>query len=184
MAVATAAGVAGARAGARKLVSLQDQNPHPVAKNATRIDWIRAKARFDPVFFGLRIKDAGKKGAFDDDYRCDFHPSWQQVSWLETETGETGEQKLVQAAGDAERFYRQLPAPALMGMEATGNCHWLVDLLAELGHELWVGDGAQIRASCVRQQKTDRRGARTTQNPPPRGRSPPTPRPRRAGGSR
>src|SRR5437667_12426193 len=24
---------------------------------------------------------------------CDFHPSWQQVSWLDTETGETGEQK-------------------------------------------------------------------------------------------
>jgi len=32
---------------------------------------------------------------------CDFHPSWQQVSWLDTETGETGEQKLVQASGDA-----------------------------------------------------------------------------------
>ena len=23
---------------------------------------------------------------------CDFHPSWQQVSWLDTETGETVEQ--------------------------------------------------------------------------------------------
>src|SRR5437867_185 len=84
---------------------------------------------------------------------CDFHPSWQQVSWLDTETGETGEQKLVQASGDAERFYRQVAAPALIGMEATGNCHWLVDLLSELGHELWVGDAAQIRASYVRQQK-------------------------------
>jgi transposase len=81
------------------------------------------------------------------------------VSWLETETGETGEQKLVQAAGEAERFYRQLPVPALIGMEATGNSHWLVDLLAELGHELWVGDAAQIRASYVRQQKTDKRDA-------------------------
>src|SRR5438477_5850878 len=90
---------------------------------------------------------------------CDFHPSWQQVRWLDTETGETGEQKLVTAAGDAERFYGSIEAPALIGMEATGNCHWLVDLLAELGHELWVGDAAQIRASCVRQQKTDRRDA-------------------------
>src|SRR5438876_9259489 len=44
-------------------------------------------------------------------------------------------------------------------MEATGNCHWLVDLLSELGHELWVGDAAQIRASYVRQQKTDKRDA-------------------------
>src|SRR5712692_9035509 len=90
---------------------------------------------------------------------CDFHPSWQQVCWLDTETGETGEQKLVQASGDAERFYRQLPAPALIGMEATGNSHWLVDLLAELGHGLWVGDAAQIRDSYVRQQKTDQREA-------------------------
>src|SRR5437899_2001423 len=90
---------------------------------------------------------------------CDFHPRWQQVSWLDTETGETGERKLVQASGDAERFYRQVAAPALIGMEATGNCHWLVDLLSELGHELWVGDAAQIRASYVRQQKTDKRDA-------------------------
>ena len=73
--------------------------------------------------------------------------------------GETGERKLVQASGDAERFYRQVAAPALIGMEATGNCHWLVDLLSELGHELWVGDAAQIRASYVRQQKTDKRDA-------------------------
>src|SRR5438067_6816681 len=46
---------------------------------------------------------------------CDFHPSWQQVSRLDTETGETGEQKLVQASGDAERFYRRVAAPALIG---------------------------------------------------------------------
>jgi hypothetical protein len=30
---------------------------------------------------------------------CDFHPSWQQVSWLDTETGDTGEWKLIQAPG-------------------------------------------------------------------------------------
>ena len=90
---------------------------------------------------------------------CDFHPSWQQVSWLDTETGETGEQKLVTVSGEAAQFYRQLAGPALIGMEATGNCHWLVDLLNELGHELWVGDAAQIRASVVRQQKTDKRDA-------------------------
>ncbi len=90
---------------------------------------------------------------------CDFHPSWQQVCWLDTETGDTGERKLVHADGDAERFYRSVSGPALIGMEATGNSHWFVDLLAEMGHELWVGDAAQIRASYVRQQKTDKRDA-------------------------
>lgn len=90
---------------------------------------------------------------------CDFHPSWEQVTWLDTETGETGERKLVHAAGEAQEFYRALPAPALVGLEATGNCHWLQDLLVELGHEVWIGDAAQIRASYVRKQKTDRRDA-------------------------
>ena len=31
--------------------------------------------------------------------------------------------------------------------------------MAEIGHELRVGDAAQIRASYVRQQKTDKRDA-------------------------
>ncbi|HEY4933603.1 MAG TPA: IS110 family transposase [Terriglobales bacterium] len=90
---------------------------------------------------------------------CDFHPSWQQVSWLDTETGETGEQKLVHATGDAERFYRQMPVPSLIGMEATGNSQWFMELVEDLGHALWIGDAAQIRASYVRQQKTDKRDA-------------------------
>jgi transposase len=90
---------------------------------------------------------------------CDFHPSWEQVCWLDSETGETGEQRLVHAAGEAQQFYLSLAAPALIGMEATGNCHWLQDLLADLGHEVWIGDAAQIRASYVRRQKTDKRDA-------------------------
>ena len=90
---------------------------------------------------------------------CDFHPSWQQVSWLDTGTGETGEHKLVHAAGDAKQFYGQLSAPTLIGMEATGNSQWFLELVEDLGHELWIGDAAQIRASYVRKQKTDKRDA-------------------------
>jgi len=90
---------------------------------------------------------------------CDYHPSWQQICWLDTETGETEERKLEHASGEAERFYRELREPALIGMESTGNCQWFVELLAGLGHELWVGDALRIRASDVRQQKNDRRDA-------------------------
>ena len=90
---------------------------------------------------------------------CDFHPSWQQVAWLDTETGETGEQKLVHGSGEAQPFYKQLPRPALVGMEATGNCQWFIELVEDLGHVLWIGDAAQIRASYVRKQKNDRRDA-------------------------
>ena len=90
---------------------------------------------------------------------CDFHPSWEHVCWLDVETGETGEEKLLHGDGAAHRFYAALRGPALIGLEATGNCHWLIDLVGELGHEVWVGDAAQIRASYVRKQKTDKRDA-------------------------
>ncbi|HEY7615852.1 MAG TPA: IS110 family transposase [Terriglobales bacterium] len=90
---------------------------------------------------------------------CDFHPSWQQIAWLDTETGETGERRLVHATGEARQFYAQLPAPALIGMEATGNSQWFIELVQDLGHEIWIGDAAQIRASYVRKQKTDKRDA-------------------------
>jgi transposase len=90
---------------------------------------------------------------------CDFHPSWQQICWLDKETGETGEKKLVHASGEAEKFYKQIPARALIGMEATGNCQWFVEMVTAAGHEVWIGDAARIRASDVRQQKHDRRDA-------------------------
>jgi transposase len=90
---------------------------------------------------------------------CDFHPSWQQVAWLESETGETGEGKLLHARGDAKRFYEQRSGPVLIGMEATGNSQWFIELVEDLGHEIWIGDAAQIRASYVRKQKTDKRDA-------------------------
>jgi transposase len=90
---------------------------------------------------------------------CDYHPSWQQISWVDTATGETGEKKLEHASGEAERFYGQLPAPAVVGMESTGNCQWFVEMAAKLGHEVWIGDAAKIRAADVRQQKHDRRDA-------------------------
>ena len=58
-------------------------------------------------------------------------------------------------------IYRRLPAPSLIGIEAWGNSQWFIDLLQRLGHEVWIGDAAQIRASYVRKQKTERRDART-----------------------
>jgi len=90
---------------------------------------------------------------------CDFHPSWQQVAVFDPETGELTERKLMNGDGEAERFYREMEAPALVGIEACGNSQWFVELAEGLGHEVWVGDAAQIRASYVRKQKTDRRDA-------------------------
>jgi transposase len=78
---------------------------------------------------------------------CDFHPSWQQIAWLDPATGETGEQKLVPAEGQAQQFYQALCGPVLIGMEATGNSQWFIELVEDQGHAIWLGDAAQIRAS-------------------------------------
>jgi len=90
---------------------------------------------------------------------CDFHPGWQQVAVFDSETGEIGERKLENGNGEAASFYRGLSSPVRVGFEACGNTQWFEDLLDGLGHEVWIGDAAEIRASYVRKQKTDRRDA-------------------------
>jgi len=88
---------------------------------------------------------------------CDFHSRFQQIAFVNTETGEYGERRLAHPE-EAEKFYRQLQGQRVrVGMEAGGQSRWFERLLAELGHELWLGDPAEIRARCVRKQKTDRR---------------------------
>ncbi len=93
---------------------------------------------------------------------CDYHPSIQQIAFVDSETGETGERRLLHKDGEAERFYRDLKLRGIsvrVGIEATGHARWFERLLAELGFELWIGDPAQIKAARVRKQKTDRQDA-------------------------
>src|SRR5712691_11722621 len=91
---------------------------------------------------------------------CDYHPSFQQIAWVDSETGECGEQRLPHSDGEAEKYYRGLNGHSVrVGMEATGHARWFERLLAELKCELWVGDPAQIWAMRVRKQKTDRQDA-------------------------
>lgn len=90
---------------------------------------------------------------------CDYHPSMQQIAWVDMETGECGEQRLRHCV-EAEQFYRELKGKQVrVGMEATGHSRWFERLVAELKFELWVGDPARIRAKRVRKQKNDRRDA-------------------------
>jgi transposase len=93
---------------------------------------------------------------------CDFHSRYQQIAMVDEQTGEYFERRLEHHNGEARAFYARLPA-ARVGIEATGYTQWFERLLQELGHELWVGDAAAIRASVVRLQKTDERDARHLQ---------------------
>ena len=92
---------------------------------------------------------------------CDFHTRYQQIAMANEETGELLiERRLDHQNGEAQAFYRNLQAPVRVGIEATGPMRWFEQLLTELGHQLWIGDSARIRASEVRKQKTDKRDAR------------------------
>src|SRR6266852_3021496 len=93
----------------------------------------------------------------------DYHPSFQQIAFMDQKTGECGERQLNHSDGEAERFYRELKQKGVsvrVGMEATGYARWFERLLAELGLELWIGDPAEIKTKRVRRQKTDREDAR------------------------
>jgi transposase len=92
---------------------------------------------------------------------CDYHPSFQQIAFVDTETGELKEQRLVHREG-AEEFYRALAATGqrvCVGMEASGHARWFERLLAELRIELKVGDASEIQRKRGRKQKTDRQDA-------------------------
>jgi len=91
----------------------------------------------------------------------DFHPEFQQIASVDTESGELQEQRL-QHREEAESLYRELAARGVrvrVGMEASGHARWFERLLGELPIELWIGDAAEIQRKRVRKQKTDRQDA-------------------------
>jgi transposase len=90
---------------------------------------------------------------------CDFHTRYQEIAWLDTETGEIHERRLEHAGDEVRKFYSAWSGPVRVGIEATGYSQWFERMLQEMGHEFWIGDAAAIRASVVRKQKTDRRDA-------------------------
>jgi transposase len=92
----------------------------------------------------------------------DYHPDFQQIAFVDTQTGECGERRLGHSDGEAERFYRDLKLRGIrtrVGLEATGYSRWFERLLGELGIEVWIGDAAEIKTKRVRRQKTDRQDA-------------------------
>jgi len=91
----------------------------------------------------------------------DYHPEFQQLAFVDTDTGELSEARL-RNPEQAEQLYRELAvqgAQVRIGMEASGHARWLERLFAELQFELWIGDAAEICSKRVRKQKTDRQDA-------------------------
>jgi transposase len=64
-----------------------------------------------------------------------------------------------QNKAELKAFYAQFSGPVLVGLEASGYSPWFEQMLAELGHEVWLGDAVEIRRRARRRQKNDRRDA-------------------------
>jgi len=92
---------------------------------------------------------------------CDYHPGFQQIAVVDTDSGELQERRL-QHREEAEKFYRDLAAQGMevrVGMEASGHGRWFERLMGELNFELWIGDATAIARKRERKQKTDRQDA-------------------------
>ena len=60
---------------------------------------------------------------------------------------------------DIKGFYSQFQGEVIIGIEACGYTNWFEELVEQLGHQLLVGDAAEIRRLARRRQKNDRRDA-------------------------
>ncbi len=90
---------------------------------------------------------------------CDYHPGFQQIAFVDSESGELRERRLAHRE-EAEQFYTGLQGQSVrVGMEASGHSRWFERLLGGLQFELWIGNAAEIRTKRVGKQKTDRQDA-------------------------
>src|SRR5258705_250141 len=86
----------------------------------------------------------------------DFHPEFQQIASVDTDSGELQEKRLAHREY-AETFYRALKGQKVrVGMEASGHARWFERLVAELQFELRTGDAAEIRTKRVRKQEVEK----------------------------
>ncbi len=90
----------------------------------------------------------------------DFHARTQTVCWCDTDDGLVHQRTLDHQQDNVRGFYTQFPAPAVVGLEATGYARWFHQLLESLGHRLLIGDAYVIRKCALRRQKNEfrRRG--------------------------
>jgi transposase len=66
---------------------------------------------------------------------CDYHPGFQQIACVDTDTGELSERRLAHRE-QAEQFYREVKQrnlSARVGMESSGHSRWFERLREELG---------------------------------------------------
>ena len=86
---------------------------------------------------------------------CDYHPGFQQIAGVDTETGEVQERRL-EHREEAEKFYRNLAAQGAgvrVGMEGENDAVFLLSIVAHISA---TGVGVYVR------QNKERSGRRSS----------------------
>jgi transposase len=89
----------------------------------------------------------------------DFHARQQTVCYCDTTDGELHRRELDHKTDEVHNFYSQLKGEVIVGLEASGYSTWFIELLERFGHQVLIGDAAEIRRVARRRQKNDRRDA-------------------------
>ena len=87
----------------------------------------------------------------------DYHPSVQQIAFVNTDTGECGERRLNHSDGEAKKFYHELKAAGCkvrVGMEATGHARWFERLLADRFPRVWVPSAENVVSATISRGKS------------------------------
>jgi len=107
-------------------------------KKKRKLDFIKSSVSSAPSkLAALTTKGSGGRRPNLLIIGCDFHPSVQQIAFIDAETGECGERRLAHCA-EAEQFYREVKQKGVsvrVGIEATGQSRWFERLLAQLNFE-------------------------------------------------
>lgn len=89
----------------------------------------------------------------------DFHAREQTISYCDEADGEIHRLKLRHQYDDVRAFYERFTGEVIVAFEASGYSAWFEQMLAEIGHTIWLGNPAAIRRKAPRRQKNDRRDA-------------------------
>ena len=89
----------------------------------------------------------------------DFHARQQTLSYCDLADGEIQHRELRHQRDDVRGFYKQFTGEVIVALEASGYSAWFEQMLADLGHTVWLGNAAEIRRRASRRQKNDRRDA-------------------------
>ena len=76
----------------------------------------------------------------------DFHARQQTISYCDSADGEIHRHALDHQRNDVRAFYAQFTGEVIVALEASGYSAWFEQMLAELGHTVWLGDRPRLDA--------------------------------------